>query len=184
MRRALKEACLLVEDFGDESVAAEVARDLRGAEWSRALGTLCISRYPVGEAGRAARCEYVLSPRWQSFATALSGQPVVYWLAERGLAWPTGDGVVVVYTTDVEEMIMASATDRRPGVPERGALPALSCWPVIGHPGRLVVVIDDMVEVDGLLRRLTDEWGPPAEPAVIHQMVNEGRRPPEEASQT
>ena len=163
MRRELKEPCLLFEDFGDAALAREVASHERGAAWSRSYGGVCISRYSSGEEGRAARRTYIRSAQWRSVYSAGPGQPVVYWLAEMEMPWREGMAAAVVYTTDVERRAGVAASEKRPALATRGALPAGPCWAVIGHPGRVLMAVLDGKQIDAVVADLTSRWGPAAQ---------------------
>lgn len=177
MRRALAGPCLLFEDFGDPWLAREVAGVDRGADWTVCHGSVCVSRYAVGSDGRAARETFVESAVWRAMAGHGTAQPSVHWLAERELPWPgvpdTLDpagavgGTVVVYTVDVERLL--ADAERRRGVPLRSALPPGLCWPVIGHPGRLLL-LRQVGEIPAVLDELDRVWGPAAEPPTLHRL--------------
>lgn len=168
MRRALKGPCLLFEDFGDDAVAEAVATLERGAEWVRQYGSVCVSRYVVGSEGRQARVDFVTSPAWRELTGVCSQQPAVHWLAEAGCSWTDPPpAMAVVYTVDVE-VLREPGSGRRRGLPERSQLPDVTCWPVVGHPGRILALCAE--DAVALCLEALGKWGAAAQPAQLHRL--------------
>ncbi len=95
----------------------------------------------------------------------------------RGEPWPAEGGLsaCALLTVDVEAMVRPLEGGRPArGVVAREALPAIEgglAWPVIGHPGRLLVRFgqggDEGAGIAAAARAVEAAWGPLAEPPVV-----------------
>ena len=182
MRGALKEAALLVTIVpwgGSEEALASLGEAWRqGLGDGEAVATLrgdgCwgeVSRWERGEEARDAWERFVCSETWRAGATSVTGQPSVFVLASQGTPWAARGACVVACVT--RDATVQTREERggggrpRMGLPERSELPELPggrAWPVLGHPGRLLVV-GSGAEFEGALEGLEGRWGPWVEEA-------------------
>jgi hypothetical protein len=185
MQRALKEPCVLLEGLcfqpdvapGDALGAWLSARAEAQLPPPERLisGAWCwlVSSWEEGGAALEGRARAVLDPAWRGVGACLAGQPEVYVLACRGLAWPAeGDSprALCVLTRDVLED--PARRGRRPPMPERGELPSVEgawVWPVLGHQGRILVLCE-AARAEGIFAEAARQWGPLADPPVTRAL--------------
>lgn len=198
MRRAMREPVLVWRwlESGDADEAARVLRLMRG-RWGaaaadagaqvRALGladpeaaaVATVERWESGEDALACWVAFLSTRPWRRVARALVCQPTLHVASARGLDWtprPDQATEVVEWTADGT---VETRADRRSGArPGRGvaareALPSLDgvqVWPVIGHPGRLLMRGDAGWWDAKAQAHLTDVWGEAVEPARVWRL--------------
>jgi len=188
MRGALKEPAFLVVVIPWQGGSGEQERleqawfgELGGAggvpkAWLEGSGWLAwVSRWSSGAEARDAWGRMVCSSAWREGAASVKAQPTVHILVEQETPWPSevpegGAWSLACVTRDATLQTRAERSrGERPrmALPERAALPELPggrLWPVLGHPGRLFVVVAAF-EMNEALGALEAHWGPWVEEA-------------------
>lgn len=187
MRRALNEAALLVSIVPLSEGATRAWSQQLTHHWEAELdsgevtalwgdGWLCwVSRWSTGKQARESWGRFVGSSSWRETVTWVTQQPTVALLVEQGVAWPqVAEGSRWALACVTRDATVQTRQDRRRGerprmsLPERDMLPQVSpgaLWPVLGHPGRLMVVVpEDALDVS--LEVLEKDWGPWVDPVL------------------
>lgn len=130
--------------------------------------------WTLWEAGQAAleqREAFVLGASWSGLAASLACQPEAHLVALEQRPWSAPQvGALALSLVTVNAAQLVAHRGKRPPrkLLPRESLPVLpdaQLWPLIGHPGRLMVCADGAAGLKEAEERLVTTWGPPAEPA-------------------
>lgn len=181
MRRAIEQACLLLEHLhflpqaeqGPEALDLWLApRDTPLALWrhrgAQAHRWTLVSAWETGLQAQEARQRSLDSAQARAILPGLVAQMDVHLLLQRELPWPalTEPTALIEVTRDVQPSQDPARRGKRPSMPQRDELPLLEgawIWPVAGHQGRLLMRCAQ-AQAQAQREALEAAWGPLAEP--------------------
>ncbi len=187
MRAALKEAIIrwewwIASDANARSRVEEalVARcEALGLSFRVILGQdtralALLTSWELGSDARQEHKDFSCSAAFRALAPLLERQVEVRLLATRDLHWGDLATLPEAAFVEVTRDVIPDVTRKRGGrapLPGRDEIPALAqaqIWPVIGHLGRLLAMMDaaTMLQVRA---SLVEAWGPLAEPPRLWQ---------------
>lgn len=124
-----------------------------------------------GQQALEEREAYVLGASWAALSAMVACQPESHLVALQQRPWSVPEvGSLALSVVTVNAAQLVAHQGKRPPrkLLARELLPVLpdaQVWPLVGHPGRLMVCVASDASLQDAESRLTSAWGPPAEPA-------------------